>query len=100
MSQGPSEEHSPVRLRVIVGGRVQGVFFRDFVRRQAQARDIVGYARNLADGRSVEVVAEGPEEKLQELLAALHHGPPRAKVEEVEVHWDAATGWFSRFHIC
>lgn len=69
-------------LRWVVTGRVQGVGFRWFVRREARALDLAGRARNLPDG-SVEVVAEGPAATLADLAAALERGPVGARVERV-----------------
>jgi len=66
-----------------VGGRVQGVGFRDFARRRAEALGLNGFARNLEDGR-VEVYATGPEPDLLELRGALHQGPNWADVRSVE----------------
>lgn len=68
--------------RFFVHGRVQGVWFRAATREQAQALQLVGYARNLPD-HSVEVLAFGPAEKLALLEAWLAIGPPLAKVTEV-----------------
>ncbi len=69
--------------RYYVDGRVQGVGYRYFVLRQAEALGITGFARNLPDGR-VEVVAEGPEEVLQRFEARLKEGPAFATVTGVE----------------
>lgn len=69
--------------RYTVHGRVQGVGYRYFVLRQAEALGVSGYARNLPDGR-VEVVAEGPEEVLADLERRLREGPGFARVEGVE----------------
>lgn len=66
-----------------VHGRVQGVFFRAFVARTAEALGLNGYVRNLRDGRSVEVYAEGDEAALLELAEKCHEGPPGARVEKV-----------------
>ena len=66
-----------------MGGRVQGVGFRDFARRRAEALGLNGFARNLEDGR-VEVYATGPEPDLLELRGALHQGPNWADVRSVE----------------
>ncbi len=68
--------------RFIVTGRVQGVFFRASTRERAVQLGITGHARNLADG-SVEVVASGNREAVDELDAWLHHGPPTAGVARV-----------------
>ena len=68
--------------RFIVTGRVQGVFFRASTRERALRLGITGHAKNLADG-SVEVVASGRREAVDELDGWLHHGPPAAVVEDV-----------------
>ena len=81
-----------------VKGRVQGVFFRAFVRERARSLGIRGFVRNLPDGRTVEVWAEGEGEALQKLIESLHEGPPGAIVEKVEVSWEEPKG-FEDFHI-
>ena len=73
-----------VRRRVLVGGRVQGVFFRDGARREATARGLAGYARNLPDGR-VEVVLEGPADDVAAVVGWLHRGTSHARVDSVRV---------------
>lgn len=70
-------------VRYIVSGRVQGVGFRWFVMREATRLDLAGYVRNLPDG-SVEVVAQGPQAGLASLESALRHGPPGARVQDVD----------------
>ena len=74
-----------------VHGRVQGVWFRDSTRREAERLGITGYAMNLADG-NVEVLACGAAVVLDELQAWLHHGPPMARVTKVEVAESDAAG--------
>lgn len=68
--------------RLLISGRVQGVFFRDWTRTRAQALGVSGWVRNLADGL-VEVHAEGPPELLDTLERACREGPPGARVDEV-----------------
>ncbi|MBA7623101.1 Acylphosphatase [subsurface metagenome] len=86
-------------VQATVYGRVQGVFFRSFVSRQATQLGLTGYVRNLPDGRTVEVHAEGERQQLAELLSYLKIGPPGAKVEKVETNWSEYTGSYSRFSI-
>ncbi len=86
-------------LRATVRGRVQGVGFRDFVWRRARFLGLRGYVRNLPDGRSVEVVAEGEREALEQLLEYLREGPRAARVDEVEVQWDQPTNRYPDFAI-
>ena len=73
-----------IRRRAIVHGRVQGVFFRDTARQQAQKLGLSGWVRNCADG-TVEAVLEGDPHAVQEMLQELRSGPPRARVDRVEV---------------
>lgn len=87
------------RVRVVVSGRVQGVFFRDFTRQKALALGLTGYARNLPNGGSVEVKAEGERLKLEELVSQLRRGPPPAVVEKATVTWREYSGKFSGFEI-
>ena len=73
-----------VRRRVIVSGRVQGVFFRDTTRRMAVSRGVSGWARNRDDG-AVEAVFEGEPDAVESMLRFVREGPERADVSEVEV---------------
>ncbi len=70
-------------FRWLVRGRVQGVGFRYFVTRRAQAAGLAGWARNLPDG-TVEVVARGTDDQLASLEIALQEGPPRSVVTDIE----------------
>ncbi|MCO4810609.1 MAG: acylphosphatase [Gammaproteobacteria bacterium] len=71
-----------------VHGRVQGVWFRDSTRREAERLAITGYAINLPDG-NVEILAWGKPESLRELEAWLQQGPPLARVSKVESRTEA-----------
>ena len=86
------------RLRVIVSGRVQGVFFRAHTEEKARALGLSGWVRNSADGR-VETIAAGEPALLQTFLEWCHHGPPAAKVTHIESRWETATGEFQSFQI-
>ena len=68
-----------IRAHLIIEGRVQGVFFRDSTRREAIKLGLKGWVKNRFDG-SVEVVAEGPMGKVEQLIQWSHHGPPSARV--------------------
>lgn len=74
-----------------VSGRVQGVFFRDNVRRKAQEIGLKGYVRNLPDG-SVEIAAEGSREKLEELAEFCKKSPGHSKVDRVEARLEDGKG--------
>jgi acylphosphatase len=69
--------------RFLVGGLVQGVFFRASTQARARELGLSGYAKNLADGR-VEVVASGSSDALAQLEDWLHQGPPAARVDTFE----------------
>lgn len=79
------------RVHLYVSGIVQGVFFRQTTKQQADALEVDGWVRNLPDGR-VEVVAEGPRDRLEKLVAFCHRGPTFARVDSVDVSWEAPTG--------
>jgi acylphosphatase len=74
----------PIRRRVVAHGRVQGVFFRDTMRRRASERGVAGWVRNRPDG-AVEAVFEGPADAVEALVRFAHEGPRGAEVEAVEV---------------
>jgi acylphosphatase len=80
-----------VRYRVLVSGRVQGVFFRDSCQRLAQENDVTGWVRNLPDG-SVEAVFEGAPDKVSRLVEWTRHGPRHARVETIRVHPEPPEG--------
>jgi len=86
-------------LSATVYGRVQGVFFRYFVRSEAKGLGLKGYVRNLASGDAVEVQAEGEKRQLNKLLRQLKVGPPGARVERVEVKWVDYSGRFDDFSV-
>jgi acylphosphatase len=67
-----------------VSGRVQGVWYRNFVREQAAKHGLGGWAKNLADGR-VEVLLCGAPQAIEAVIAAMHIGPPAAQVSSVQV---------------
>jgi acylphosphatase len=79
------------RVHVIVRGRVQGVYFRDYTRREAQALAVNGWVRNLPD-RSVEAVIEGEAARVEAMLAWLRIGSPMSLVSGVEVQEEEARG--------
>ena len=87
-----------VRAHVYIEGRVQGVFYRDWARKNASKMGLTGWVRNLEDGR-VELVAEGKKIKLTELIELIKKGPRLAKVEHVDIIWEEATGEFHNFEI-
>lgn len=86
------------RYRYLISGHVQGVWYRASTEQTARALNLTGYARNLDDGR-VEVVAEGQHNDLEALRRWCRRGPPRARVDSVEVTEAEPTGEFSEFGV-
>ncbi|MDK2847517.1 MAG: acylphosphatase [Desulfuromonadales bacterium] len=88
----------PIRVKVKVNGRVQGVGFRHFTYKTATRLGLTGWVRNLPDG-AVEAVAEGPQTQVEKWLAALKEGPPASRVEGLAVHREIADNSFDRFEV-
>ncbi len=82
---------APIRVHVLVEGRVQGVWFRDSAWQQATRLGVNGWVRNLPDGR-VEATYEGPRDAVEELVAWTRRGPERATVTTVEVYDEEPKG--------
>ncbi|MGE4105784.1 MAG: acylphosphatase [Bacteriovoracia bacterium] len=86
-----------VTMQIYISGRVQGVGFRAFTRRQAERYpSLRGYVRNLSDGR-VEVLVSGLAADLEALVRACRQGPPHSRVDGVEERelTEASPGWIS-----
>jgi acylphosphatase len=83
MTEGTGSETQ--RVRVVISGRVQGVWYRGWTVDEARARGLDGWVRNRRDG-SVEAVFQGPAAAVAEMVAACHQGPPLARVVDVETH--------------
>lgn len=80
-----------VRRRLVVRGRVQGVFFRDSMRQRARAHGVAGWACNRSDG-AVEAVLEGPLEAVERVIRFAETGPPHAEVTGVDVSVEEPQG--------
>jgi acylphosphatase len=87
-----------VRRKVVVRGDVQGVFFRDSTRDEAEERGVSGSVTNRADG-AVEAVFEGPQEAVDAMIAFCREGPSRAQVEDVEVTEEQPEGSGGGFRV-
>ncbi|HLW27840.1 MAG TPA: acylphosphatase [Kiloniellales bacterium] len=78
------------QVRAVISGRVQGVWYRAWTRKEAQRRGLNGWVRNRKDG-TVEAVFAGDAKAVDEMLAACREGPPQAVVAEVEIEpWSGA----------
>ena len=86
------------RIRIIVTGKVQGVFFRQSLKIKAKKNEIFGWVKNLKDGR-VEAILEGDEEKINKIIEWAHGGPANARVEDVEIYNEKFIGEFSKFDV-
>lgn len=87
-----------VRAHLLISGRVQGVNYRRDTRRTAMSLGLTGWVRNLPD-RRVEVVAEGEEDRIEELIRWCWNGPALAIVRGIEVQREAPTGEFEAFTV-
>ena len=87
-----------VRARVIIEGRVQGVFFRHHTQEAAFRLDLKGWVKNRRDG-SVEALFEGDKKKVDQIIQWCHRGPSEARVMNVQTTWENYTGEFDDFSI-
>jgi len=83
-------------LRLVIHGRVQGVFFRDSMRREAQMLGIAGWVRNRSDG-TVEAAVQGEPADVDAIARWAHRGPQHAQVERVEI--EPHEGSYTRFEV-
>ncbi len=90
--------NSRVGAEILVSGRVQGVGYRFFTERVAARHNVLGWSRNLPDGR-VELEIEADEADAKEFVKELEKGPAMARVEEVKVDWKTCAGRFRNFTI-
>jgi acylphosphatase len=86
------------RIRAVVKGRVQGVFFRTHTEEKARNLALAGWVRNRPDG-SVETVAEGEADRIAQFSQWLQHGPPAARVVDVEIKEEEPQGELHPFEI-
>lgn len=83
---------------IFIGGFVQGVGFRHFLRSKANSLKLMGYVRNLPDGR-VEALVQGDKSSVEKLIKECNKGPFLSNVEEVDVQWEQAIDKFKDFVI-
>lgn len=86
------------RVHCLVSGEVQGVFFRAHTKEWARQLGLKGWVRNTDEGK-VEVVVEGSEEKLKELIEKIKQGPPASRVTGVETEWEKPSKKFTNFFV-
>ena len=85
-------------VKIIVSGKVQGVFFRDFIQKKALNYNIKGYVKNLDDG-SVEIVAQGDKKNISNFIFDCKIGTPLAKVKNLDIEEIQLSKKFNNFKI-
>ena len=93
-----AEKPEKLRARVVVTGRVQGVWFRGTTCEQARQAGVRGWVRNRRDG-AVEAVFEGDRQAVMQVLSWCYRGPTMARVDNVDVTWEKPTGEFAGFDL-
>ena len=91
-------EKNITSAHLLVSGQVQGVGFRKFSQAAARMLALSGAVRNLSDGR-VELQVEGDRKNIEALIQSLREGPTRARVDRVDVSWDAKKKGYTAFSI-
>jgi len=86
------------KVKIIIKGFVQGVGFRYFIYRNAQALNLSGYAKNLING-NVEVLLEGDDNNVDEMISILKQGPSRSIVNSIELDYSDFKGEYIGFSI-
>lgn len=89
---------SKIRRHVFIKGHVQGVNFRNATKQEADQLGIVGWVKNLEDGR-VEAVFEGAPDSIQRMIDWCKRGPPAARVDELKVGSESAASVLIRFQV-
>lgn len=87
-----------VKAHVFIQGKVQGVFYRSWLKGQAESLGLVGWVKNLADGR-VEAAIQGPKEKVEDLIQKCREGSSAAQVVHIDVLYENADDDFVGFNI-
>lgn len=85
-------------FRILIYGKVQGVFFRAFIKEKADSLSVKGFTRNILTG-SLEVVVQGNEENISKFIEILKIGPKMAKVEKIEIVSYETQQEFEKFNI-
>lgn len=95
---GYDNSNKKIRAHIFVLGNVQGVYFRQNTRIVATRHGVTGWVRNLKDGR-VEVLLEGYEADVGQVIEWCHIGPPKATVNDVDIKYESYTGEFEEFMV-
>lgn len=87
-----------IRAHIFVSGRVHGVCFRADTQQIAREIGLTGWVKNLLNGK-VEIVVEGEKEKVKQMVDWVKHGPPAAKVNNIDIQWQEYIGEFKNFYV-
>jgi acylphosphatase len=98
MDTSKASQRRMMRARIVITGRVQGVYFRASARDVAHTQRLSGWVQNRIDG-AVEALVEGEEEAVQAFIAWCRDGPPGAHVSDVQAIMDQPTGEFQGFRV-
>ena len=85
-------------VKLVIKGTVQGIFFRQFVKENANNLKLVGFVRNIDDGE-VEIIAEGKDEQIERLIGFVKKGPEHAQIRHVQIEEIKWSGDFKEFKI-
>ena len=107
--EGEKEEHlkkkeveglftERARAHIVVHGKVQGIFFRDFTKKTADSLELKGWVKN-TQASTVEIVAEGEKSQLRKLIIAVKKGPALSKVDKVDYEYSNYMGSFDGFYV-
>ncbi|MBL7054159.1 acylphosphatase [Candidatus Woesearchaeota archaeon] len=86
------------RIHLIINGKVQGVFYRDNTKKKASELGLKGFVKNIENGL-VEIIAEGPEDKLSELIEFCKNNPGYSEVDRLDIKKEKATNEFIGFKV-
>lgn len=95
MNKSPKPD---IRAHIIVSGIVQGVFFRTNTKSEADLLGVYGWVRNNSDG-TVEILAEGKKDNIEQFIRWCHKGPPGAVVKNVKLTWEEYQADFKSFDV-
>ncbi len=93
-----TEKNNAKRVRLVVSGRVQGVYFRAHTRAAAEQLKLTGWVRNCKNGK-VEALFEGDQNNIEAIIEICRKGPPTGRVADVEIKWEKPTDEFDGFEI-
>ncbi|MGB6593599.1 MAG: acylphosphatase [Candidatus Nitrosopolaris sp.] len=96
--KGYDNSNKKIRAHIYILGKVQGVYFRQNTRIVANRHGVTGWVCNLKDGR-VEVLLEGDEADVGQVIEWCHAGPPKATVTDVQIKYEQYTGEFEEFRV-